>query len=148
MLETIHNTEPGEETSLASVLHEVAERIPRRGLVCIISDMFDDPEKVNEALYHFAFRGHEVMLFHVMAEEELTFPFNKFNTFKDLEVDGVKLQIDPKSIKAQYLYKVREFVKTIEKGCGQIQADYIPMTTKERFDRALSIYLARRRHNR
>lgn len=148
MLEAIHQRKAGGETGLGEVLHEAAERIPRRGLVCIISDMFDEPDRVARALHHFAFRGHEVLLFHIMAEEELTFPFNKFNTFKDLEVDGVKLQIDPKSIKAQYLDKVREFVKSVERSCGEIQADYIPLTTKERFDKALALYLSRRRSNR
>ncbi|MFT5495424.1 MAG: hypothetical protein ACI9TH_000815 [Kiritimatiellia bacterium] len=148
MLDQLHKTEAGEDTNVAEVLHEVAERIPRRGLVCIISDMFDDPERVNEALHHFAFRGHEVILYHLMAEEELTFPFSKFNTFKDLEVNGQRMQIDPKSIKAYYLDKVRNFVTSLERGCGQMGADYVPMTTKESFEKALTTYLARRRHNR
>jgi uncharacterized protein (DUF58 family) len=148
ILDQLHRTEAGEDTNVAKVLHEVAERIPRRGLVCLISDMFDDPDAVNEALYHFAFRGHEVILYHIMAEEELTFPFSKFNTFKDLEVNGQRMQIDPKSIKAYYLDKVRSFVAGLERSCGQMQADYVPMTTKEPFEKALATYIARRRHNR
>ena len=66
------------ETGVGKVLHEVAERIPKRGLVILISDLFDDPSEVVEALHHFNYRQHELVVFHVLAEEELSFPFQSF----------------------------------------------------------------------
>ncbi len=144
LLEEMHGTEAGEDTALAATLHEVAERIPRRGLVVIVSDFFDDPDKVVEALHHFAFNQHELVLFHVMAEEELTFPFRDFNDFKDLELLDRRLKIDPRSVRAAYLERVRTHIETLERACGQLQADYVPLSTKQSHAKALTDYLARR----
>ena len=101
--QTLYQTQPGNETGAAGVLHDVAERIPSRGLVMIFSDLFDEPDQVAEALYHFSHRGHEVIVLHTMADEELTFPFKKFNHFEDLEILDNRIEIDPRSIKSQYL---------------------------------------------
>lgn len=144
ILEELERTAPGGDTALASTLHEVADRIPRRGLVIIISDLFDDPDKVVEALHHFAFNQHEVVVFQIMAEEELTFPFRHFNDFRDLEVAGRRLKIDPRSVRAAYLDKVRAHLQKIERGCGQLQADYVPLSTKQPYTKALTDYLGRR----
>jgi uncharacterized protein (DUF58 family) len=145
ILGELHTTEPGGETDLAPILHEVAERIPPRGLVILLSDLFDEPGEILEALHHFRYRGHELIIFHTMADEELTFPFKKFSHFHDLERDGRRLRIDPESIRATYLDKVRAFIKQIESACGKLQADYIPVNTKVPYEQLLSNYLARRR---
>ncbi|MEZ5300062.1 MAG: DUF58 domain-containing protein [Verrucomicrobiales bacterium] len=145
ILEKLHRSEPGGETAAADVLHEVAERIPRRGLVLLISDLFDTPEKIAPALHHFRHRRHEVAVFHVMAEEELTFPFKKFNNFRSLEVPDTLLKIDPKSVRKAYLDHVGKFLKEVEKACGQIGADYVPARTKRRYDETLAEYLTKRR---
>lgn len=144
ILEELHRTEPGGETGLADTLHEVADRIPRRGLVILVSDLFDDPDKVVQALHHFAFNNHELVLFHVMAEEELTFPFRDFNDFRDLESPDRRLKIDPRSVRAAYLEKVRAHLQAIESACGQLQADYYPISTKRPHAQALLDYLSRR----
>ncbi|MDA7494375.1 DUF58 domain-containing protein, partial [Akkermansiaceae bacterium] len=93
--EELHGTEPGKETGVGKVLNEVAERIPRRGLVVIISDLFDEPEQIVEALHHFDYRQHELVVFHLLAEEELSFPFQNFQRFHDLEGVEEMLRIDP-----------------------------------------------------
>ncbi len=144
ILEALHDTTCAGDTNLASVLHEVAERIPARGLVIIISDFFDRAEAVVEALHHFAFKKHELVLFHVMAEEELSFSFNKSQEFKDLELSGTKLKVDPLSVRNAYLQRVRQHVSKLEKACGQLRADYVPVTTKQHFTNALSDFLGRR----
>ncbi|MDX1565725.1 MAG: hypothetical protein R3236_09980, partial [Phycisphaeraceae bacterium] len=145
ILEELISTQPGRDTDLGEIFDDIAERIPRRGLVIIISDMFGDLESIMKALYHFRYRNHEVLLFHVMAEEELTFPFESFTDFKDLEPPGVRYQLDPKSIKAEYLDQVRSFIKKLQTECGQMDIEYIPMNTKEPYDVALSNYLASRK---
>ncbi len=144
MLAFIDGAEPGGETRLAPIFDEIAERIPPRGVVIIISDLFDDLAPLMKALHHFKFRRHEVVVLHVMAEEELRFPFDSFMHFKDLE-STVDLQLDPKSLRASYLEQVNTFIQTVKNGCGQMEADYVPMSTIEPFDKALSDYLSRRR---
>lgn len=136
---------PGGETGLADIFHDIAERITRRGLVIVLSDLFDDTAALIQALHHFRYRRHEVLLFHIMAEEELRFPFDRFTHFKDLEHPGQELAIDPKTIRASYLERVRRFLDEVTAGCGRLQIDYVPVNTTTPFERALSEYLARRR---
>ena len=148
ILDELWDTETGEETEVATVLHEVAERIPKRGLVIIISDFFDDPKAMVEALHHFDFRQHELVLFHVLAEEELTFPFKDFQQFKDLEGVDPMLKIDPQAVRAAYLERLQEFVKSMESASGNLRADYVPVTTKVPLRDTLLRYLGRRMHAR
>lgn len=145
ILEELERTEPGGETGLADIFHDIAERLPRRGLVIVFSDLFDDAEQLLKALHHFRYRRHEVLLFHIMAEEELRFPFDAFSHFKDLEHPGQKLAIDPKTIRASYLDRVQTFLNDVQAGCGRLQIDYVPLNTRVPFDRALSEYLSRRK---
>ncbi len=146
ILQELAKTQPGGETSLSPIFHDVAERIHRRGLVVIISDLFDDPDDLLKALHHFRYRKHEVLLLHLMAEEELTFPFDAWSNFEDLEVADNKIQLDPRSVRSEYLEQVRKFIRRIEFGCGQMDIDYVQLSTKQDFGVALSLYLARRRN--
>jgi uncharacterized protein (DUF58 family) len=143
--EELHGTEPGKETGVGKVLNEVAERIPRRGLVIIISDLFDEPEQIVEALHHFDYRQHELVVFHLLAEEELSFPFQTFQRFHDLEGVEEMLRIDPQAVRAAYLKKLREFIASIESVCGNLRADYVPVTTKTPVSEALVRYLGGRK---
>ena len=144
LLEALDATKPGGETAIADIFHDIAERIPRRGLVIIVSDLFDDPERIVNALHHFRHRRHEVVVLHVLADEELTFPFDQFTRFRNLE--GVSdIQTDPKALRASYLEQIRLFLQAIKNGCGRIGADYVAMNTATPFDQALSAYLTRRR---
>jgi len=143
--EELYKTEPGKETGVGKVLHEVAERIPKRGLVILISDLFDDPAEVVEALHHFDYRQHELVVFHLLAEEELSFPFQSFQRFRDLEGVEEMMRIDPQAVRAAYLEKLREFIDSIESVCGNLRADYVPVTTKTPVPDALVRYLGRRK---
>ncbi len=145
LLEEMYNTVPGEETALAPVFDEIAERIHRRGLVIILSDLFDGVEAILKALHHFRFRKHEVIVLHVMAEEELTFPFKNWSQFRNLEQPGQFLDIDPEALRSAYLSEVQSFVESLEKGCGEMQVDYVPFSTRQDFGMALAGYLAHRR---
>ena len=142
ILEELDRTVPGAETSLAAVFHEVAERIPRRGLVVILSDLFDETELLLKALHHFRFRKHDVIVLHIMADEELTFPFDEWTNFRSLETAGIHAQLDPQSIRAAYLERVRSFLHTIETACGQMRVAHVPMNTKIPYCDALAECLA------
>ena len=145
LLEEMFNTKPGEESAIAPVFHEVAERVHRRGLLIIISDLFDKPEDILKALHHFRFRKHDIILMHVMADEELTFPFKHWSQFRDLEQAGNHVEIDPEALRSAYLSEVRTFLNSIEKGCGEMRIDYVPFSTRQDFDLALASYLSHRR---
>jgi uncharacterized protein (DUF58 family) len=145
VLQELSDTSPGKETSLAPIFHDIAERAHRRGLVVIISDLFDDPDEILNALHHFRYRKHEVLVMHLMAEEELTFPFTQFCDFRDLEVSGQRVQLDPRAVRAEYLDQLRRHIRRIEMGCGQMNIDYIQLSTRQSFVEALSHYLASRK---
>ncbi len=144
ILDELHRTEPGGDTTLADILHDVAERVHRRGLVFIISDLFDDEQQVLNALHHFRYRKHEVVLFHLLAEEEISFPFNRYSEFRDLEGDPGRLELDPRTIRAEYLDRMNRFVDQVRQGCGRMHVDYVPINTTQPYEVALSEYLADR----
>jgi len=144
ILEELVETDPGAESSLAGVFHDLAERIRRRGLVIIISDLFDDITEILRALHHFRYRKHEVLLFHVLAEEELTFPFDRWSVFRNLERLGHRLQLDPLAVRSEYLQRLGRFIRRLQIGCGQMDIDYVQLSTDNSFDVALAHYLAHR----
>ena len=143
--EELHGTEPGLETGVGRELHEVAERIPPRGLVILVSDLFDEAEAIVEALHHFDYRQNEVVVFHLLAEEELSFPFQSCQRFRDLEGVGEMMRVDPQAVRAVYLQKLKKFIESIEGACGKLRADYVPVSTKTPVSEALLRYLGRRK---
>lgn len=145
LLRELAAVEPGQDTALATVFHDIAERIHRRGLVVVISDLFDDAEALLQALHHFRYRKHEVLVLHVLAEEELSFPFESWSVFHDLEHSNREVMLDPRAVRAEYLAQIRRFLEQIETGCGQMNVDYVAMPTGRSFDQALAAYLANRR---
>ena len=145
ILEELSVTEAGADTRCAETFHEIADRIPARGLVIVISDLFDDAEAIKKALHHFQYKRHELLLFHLMAEEELTFPFKKFDHFKCLEIDGRRVDIDPATIRASYLERVSAHLKAIELACGQMGADYVQVNTKASVNETLFSYFSNRK---
>lgn len=145
ILELIDKAKAGDETDPAPVINDIAERIPSRGLVVVISDLFtSDQDALIKALHHFSYRNHEIVVMHVLAEEELTFNFDGHVHFDNLE-GPEDMMLDAKSIRAGYLEQVNAFLKKVGDGVRKMGADYVPMNTKIPFDKALVEYLARRR---
>ena len=145
ILETLDKTKVGGETDPAPICDEIAERIPSRGLIILISDLFsEDTDKLLKALHHFHYRKHEMIVLHVMADEELSFNFDGHIHFENLEGKD-ELLLDAKSIRASYLEQVNLFLKKTVDGIRKTGADYVPMNTKVPFGKAIVEYLARRR---
>lgn len=144
MLEALSDAAPERDTALAPIFHDIAERIQRRGMIIVLSDCFDDPDPILKALHHFRFRKHDVIVFQIMAEEERTFPFERWSLFRDLEPGDLQIQTDPLAIRADYLNEVRRFQEKLARGCGRMNIDYVPLSTRQDFSLALSGYLARR----
>jgi uncharacterized protein (DUF58 family) len=144
IVDQLARTGTGGETSLAAMLHELARRVKRRGLIMLLSDCFDDCDALLNSLHHLRARGHDLMLLHVMAPEELSFSFNKWSRFECLEIDGRKLDLDPSAVRKKYLQKVESFLARLREGCGEIGCDYCPLTTDQPLGDALAYYLRRR----
>jgi uncharacterized protein (DUF58 family) len=144
LFQELERTEPGGETELAGVIHGLAERIKRRGLVVVISDFFYDLPDLLGALQHFRHRKHELLLLHVMAPDELAFPFNGCVEFRNLELADDRLRLDPHRMRAEYLERVSRFIADLKHGCGNMQADYVQLSTATPFDYALAKYLSSR----
>ena len=101
LLSRMQNINAGPETTIAPVLHQTAETIKKRGLIILISDLFDDPEKVLSGLQHFRYKGHEVIVFHILDPQELTLDFSQRIRFRDLE-SGEEIITDPWHIQSDY----------------------------------------------
>jgi len=144
ILEHLNELQPRGETDISEIFHEIAERIPARGLVIIISDLFDDPQEIIKALHHFRYRNHELVIFHVMAEEEISFPLTGFLNFNDLEGVAADLPMDPNSLRVQYIEQVKTFITTLETDCGRMNAEYVPVNTRENIHQVLVDYMERR----
>ncbi len=147
LLRTLEEVEPGAKTRIASPLREMAERIKRRGLVVLFSDLFDDPDEVVAGLKAFRHRGHEVVVFHILDEKELTLDYGGEVRFVDKET-GEKLRTQPWFLQKEYRRSVREWISRLERECKEDAIDYNLVTTGTPFDQALVRYLNKRRRLR
>jgi uncharacterized protein (DUF58 family) len=127
----------------ALVLHEVAELMPRRGLVVLISDLFYDPAEVLEGLDHFRFQGHDVLVFQVLDPLERWLPVDGSVRFHDLET-GEELVTEADAIRPGYEAAVGRWLEGLEQGCRTREIERVVLTTDDPLARALSDYLARR----
>jgi len=143
ILATLDKTGPGGETNIATPLHDLAEGLKRRGLVILITDLLDDAKAVLSALQHFRFQGHDAIVFHVMDDAELTFPFTSMTEFTDIET-GDKAMISPEGMRPVYMEELKRFLATYEKGCADVKADYKLFDTKTPLEIGLSEYLYKR----
>jgi len=148
VLHSLEETKPGGETDMAPLWHQLAGQFSRRGLVIILSDCFDKVPALLKALQHFRYQRHEVLLFHILAPEEIEFPFNKWTQFRDLEVSGHRLLVDPTWLRKEYRKNFEAFCTELRESAGKAQVDYHVMRTDQPVDRALGIYLSRRQARR
>jgi uncharacterized protein (DUF58 family) len=144
LINTLEKTQPGGETSMAPLWHSLAEQFKRRGMVIILSDCFDQIGPLMQALRHFRHKRHEVLLFHILAPEEMEFPFKKWTQFRNLEIAGHKLLVDPQRLRKEYLKNFQVFCQQLRSQTGQMAIDYHLIRTDEPVERALGIYLTKR----
>ncbi len=142
----VHEMEAGigpKKTSLRSVLNELVDRLSRRSLVVLISDVFDNAEEVLEGLKHLRFRRHDIIVLQVMDAAELEFPFSGTTLFDGLEGTG-RLLTEPRSLRKRYLGEVERFTERLRRGCRDMHIDFTQFSTKTPLNVALSAYLATR----
>ncbi|MBD3181310.1 DUF58 domain-containing protein [Candidatus Poribacteria bacterium] len=144
LLSKLEKASPGEETSISATFHELAQRIVRRGLIIIISDLLDDPESVIRSLKHFRHKKHEVIVFQILDPAEISFPFQGPILFKDLETQE-QLSIEAEILRDEYLQHMNALIDKYRAGCRANSIDYVLMDTSVPFDYALSLYLSKRK---
>jgi uncharacterized protein (DUF58 family) len=148
VLKALEEARPGGETALAPLWHQVAEQVRQRSLVVILSDCFGDTGELLRALQHLRHRRHEVLLFHVLAPEEMEFPFRRWTQFRSLELSADRRLVDPQRLRKEYLTNFERFRTELREACGKTQVDYHLIPTDEPVERALGVYLSRRQRQR
>jgi len=143
LLGTLGHLEPKGRTRLGPALHQLAERIRRRGLVVLCSDLMDRPDDVLSALQHFRHRHHEVIVCHVLDPDEIEFPYTETATFVDLE-SGDRLTTEPWEIARRYREKLAAWSELYRRHCRERRIDYVVLDTRTPFDSALLAYLEKR----
>ena len=134
--------QPGGETDAAGVLHEVAERVPRRSVVFVLSDLFGDPDAIVNALHHFRYRHDEVIVLQTVADEELEFPFAEMLRFEDPETAAF-MNVDSLALRNAYLERFNDFLAKIRRGAGEMRVTHELVNTKTPYAEALSDILVR-----
>lgn len=148
LLRALERATPGQETALAPVWHQAAGQIKKRGLIVLLSDGFDASADLLRALQHLRHRRHEVLFLHVLAPEEIEFPFSRWTQFRDLENTAHRMMVDPQRLRREYLENFNRYLRELREACGKTQVDYHLMRTDEPIERALGIYLSRRQRQR
>jgi uncharacterized protein (DUF58 family) len=133
----------GRKTATGPIFHDLAERFHKRGVVIILSDLFDDLEGMLSGLKHFRHRRHDLIVMQVLDPAEIEFPFRNLTLFKGLE-ELPDVLADPRSLRQAYLAEFARFLGRVERGCRHHQIDYRRMRTDQPLDVALSSYLASR----
>jgi uncharacterized protein (DUF58 family) len=143
ILVALQHAHAGGTTATARALHQVADRIKRRGLVVIISDLLDSPSEVMTAVKHFRHKKNEVIVMHVLDPLERSFAFGEDAQFRDVETDERMVTL-PRQIGRAYREAVAGFIERYKLQCREHRADYVLMDTSTPFDVALLQYLAKR----
>lgn len=144
MLVNLERAVIGTRTDVAKPLRDLAEAISRRGLVVLISDLLDDPDRVVRGLKHFRYRGTDVIVFHILDPAELTFPFERAARFRDMETSEEVLAV-PSAVRDQYLKAIGDLVDLYRRELGASGIDYCQLDTSQPLEAGLMSYLMTRR---
>ena len=143
ILRTLANTTLGEQTNLSRPISDLAFSFQRKGLIILISDLLDDPEMIVKGLQHLRFKGSDVIVFHTMDAAELTFPFDRYAEFEDIE-SHERLKAAPYVVRKAYLQEIENFCDFYRRECRRSGIDYSLLNTSEPLNVALSAYLSKR----
>lgn len=143
LLQAMQQFQPKHRSALGQVLHEFSQRIKRRGIVVLLSDLLGDINDLISGLKHLRYQRHEVLILHVLDSAELEFPFRQATLFRGLEALPEVLA-EPRSIRKAYLAELQQFLQSIESSCRSLQFDYALLSTDRPFDEALRRILSER----
>ena len=135
--------EPAEKTDMYAILRQVAETAPRRGLMVLVSDLLADRPGLIKGLKLLRQRGHDVLVFHVMDDEELDFPFSGPTRFEGLEIPDY-LNCNPRALREGYLAALQAYLDEVRRECARNSCDYALIRTGDALDAALATFLSKR----
>lgn len=144
LIQALEVSEPAQKTDMAAILHEAAETYPRRGLMVLVSDLLVDRDGLFKGIKLLRQRGHDVMVFHVMDDDELDFEFNGPMRFEGLENNDF-LSCNPRALREGYLEALQAYLEEVRRGFAQNSVDYALLRTSQPLDRALAAFVANRR---
>jgi len=145
ILSLLAKLEPSEQTNIGNSLNQLAAMLKHSSLVMIFSDLLADPAEVIAALRRLRHGGHDVILFHVLDQAEVTFPFEGLVELEDPETSET-LEVDADAYRSEYLDEINDFRTMYARECRQSGIDYVPLDTSMQFDRALTEYLVNRQN--
>ena len=145
VLSILSKVKPSGKTDIGKSLVQAAAMLRHRSLLMIFSDLLADPEPIRDALLRLRHRGHDVIVFHILDEAEVKFPFDGMVDFTDPETQD-RLVIDADAARRQYVASVQAFREDYRTFCFHGGIDYVPLDTSMQFDRALMEYLVSRRN--
>ncbi len=143
ILKALDSQKTGGETNLSATFFQLAQRIKRRGLIIILSDLFDDKERVLNRIRLFRYKKNEVLVFQILDREEAEFSFSRPLVFKDLET-GKEIALDGRLMRRDYKALLAGFISDFKKRLGEAAVDYNLVFTDMPFDKALFAYLEKR----
>ncbi len=143
VLHTLDQAKPERPGHLSAPLNKMAEHFKRRGILLLISDFYDDPDAVLDAIKPLRFLGNDLIVFHVLDPQEINFDFNEASTFQDLE-SGEQIPVVPQSFRAEYRRLIQEHIARLRAKFSEQRIDYMLCNTSEPLDKALSSYLSSR----
>jgi uncharacterized protein (DUF58 family) len=147
IVRALHTKEPRQKTRIYDVLARVAETYPRRGLVVLISDLLVDGDDIHRGLRLLRQQGHDVLVLHIMDDDELDFPFDQPSRFEGLETDE-HLSCNPRALREGYLASLNRFLDSMRHGCARDNIDYALIRTSAPLDAALNEFLRHRQRRR
>ena len=133
----------GFDTQIGIVLHELADRIRKRGMVILISDLLDKPENIMKGLKHFRHQNQEVIVFHIKDRKESEFDFNTRTKFFDMET-GEEIVTEPWHIRSNYNELISKLESNYKSNCRKNHIDYVPLFTDQSLDIGITEYLIKR----
>ncbi len=143
VLHTLDRLEVGGEGGIEEPLLRIAEAMSRRGILVLVSDLYEEPQRVLSAVNRLRHRGNDVIVFHVLDPAEVEFPFDGARHFEDLET-GERVPVVTEQLREQYQRLVGEHIATLSTLLGQNRIDYTQVSTVTPLDYALFDYLSRR----
>lgn len=143
ILHVMENVSADRKTSTGPIFHDLAERLKKRGIVIVLSDLFDDLDSMMTGLKHLRHRRHEVIVMHVLDPAEVEFPFDEITLFRGLEHLPDAL-VESRALRKAYLAEFGRYLHKLKAGCRAQAIDYVPMRTDQSLEVALSSYLASR----
>ena len=143
ILSQLDDKDSGNDTQIGMVLHELADRIKKRGMVILISDLLDKPENIMKGLKHFRHQNQEVIVFHIQDRKESEFDFDTRTKFFDMET-GEEIVTEPWHIRSNYNELISKLKRNYKSNCRENLIDYVPLFTDQSLDIGITEYLIKR----